>query len=120
VRIHAFGVDARTDSAAQRFPALLWAGQAESAGKAQAAVDGDPGHHLGVDEMSAVAAHLPDAVVRLGPALLDVGHQSGEELPLARREGAALAGVEPGGVDHGAVDVELELPRGVVADAHRS
>ena len=35
------------------------------------AVDRDPGHHLGVGEVAARAAHLPDALVGLAPVRLD-------------------------------------------------
>src|SRR5580704_4934851 len=34
------------------------------------AIDGDPGHHLRVDEMAPRTAHLPNAIIRLLPSRL--------------------------------------------------
>ncbi len=51
-------------------------------------VHGDPGHDLGVREVAARAAHLPEAVVRLAPAVL-------QELDQLRLEVPDRTGVHP-------------------------
>ena len=45
------------------------------------AVDGDPRHHLRVHEVATWAADLPDAVVGLGPDLLDVLDENAGQVP---------------------------------------
>ena len=82
-------------------------------------IEGDPGHDLGVGEVPPSAAHLPDPVVGPLPGVLEEGKQLfyGGPAPLRFLHTQAL-----GGVDRRqdlAVDVELKLPRGGVADTHR-
>ena len=62
-----------------------------------AAVEGDPGHHLRVHEVLAAAAHLPDALVRLLPDLLQVLQQRALQVPavLVRSEAAPGARMQP-------------------------
>ncbi|GJE46333.1 hypothetical protein AEGHOMDF_5536 [Methylobacterium soli] len=81
-------------------------------------VEGDPGHHLRVHEVLAPAAHLPDALVRLAPRLSEKVHEDETHLPSrgVAPETTAARLIER--VEHLAVDVELELLRGRVADAH--
>src|SRR5207248_7165856 len=83
------------------------------------AVERDPRHHLRVREVALAPAHLPDPLIRLLPRVLEVsqypalkrprllGHLQVVHTPLMER------------VEHLAVDVELELSAGRVADAHR-
>ncbi len=69
--------------------------------------------------MAAVPAHLPQAVVRFLPARLEVVHERLLQVPgvvLLLQPG--LAGEEEA-VEDLAPDVELQLPGGLVADAHR-
>jgi hypothetical protein len=82
-------------------------------------VEGDPGHHLGVGEVPPWAADLPDALVRLAPLRLQELEQGLLEVPgrLVALEADVAAQVQ--GVHDLAVDVELELLHGRVADPHR-
>ena len=80
------------------------------------AVEGDPGHDLGVGEVPARTAHLPDAVVGLLPDLLEVLHHRRQQIAAAARGHRPVcmprrAGLHRGaaGVEHLAEDVELEL-----------
>ncbi len=79
-------------------------------------VGGDPGHHLGVDEVAARAAYLPQALVGPVPvALQEV--QEGQLDPPGVQFGGQTGG--PGqvqGVEDLPVHVELELVHGRVAD----
>src|SRR5579859_4835775 len=47
------------------------------------AVEGDPGHGLGMDEMARFAANLPDAFVRRAPNLFEEADQNFLERPAA-------------------------------------
>jgi hypothetical protein len=78
-----------------------------------------PGHHLGVGEVPPRATDLPDALVRVAPAGLQESQQSLLQVPdrLVVLQAGAPAQVQ--GVHHLAVDVELELVDGAVADPHR-
>src|ERR1700722_5415301 len=66
------------------------------------------------------AAHFPDALVRLPPDILEVQKEGTFQRPgrVARREAGAARDVK--GVEHFAIDVELELSDGAVADSDRS
>ena len=69
--------------------------------------------------MQRLAAHLPDAAV--GPAP-DLAHEIGDLRQSAAGVGVeptARDGVEPGGLHQVAVDVELLLAGGAVADSYR-
>jgi len=81
-----------------------------------AAVDRHPGHHLGVGELLPRAAHLPDPLVGVVPQSLDRMEQGLAHRPAAFGRRQPLEPGEDHGVHHLAVDVELELPGGGVAD----
>jgi len=83
------------------------------------AVDRHPRHDLGVHEVALRAPHLPDAVIGLAPDLAHVLDQHAAQRPRVVRQRVLedLGGV-PHHVEHLAVDVELELPAGAVADPH--
>ena len=82
-------------------------------------IDRHPGHDLGVSEVAATAAHLPDALVGVLPDLAQV---LDEGPPRARHVFPAhhphLAGLVNAG-RHLAIDIELKLIGGRVADADR-
>src|SRR5262245_56710448 len=82
-------------------------------------VERDPGHRLGVDEVAAAAADLPDPVVRLAPRLGEMVEQPQLQLPRVRIEGKPVLARLVEAVEYLAVDVELELVARGVADAHR-
>src|SRR4029077_7877626 len=83
-------------------------------------VQGDPGHDLGVGEVPARTAYLPDALVRALPRRLDEGDQGLFEAPprILRLQAKAASLVHD--VEHLAIDVELELAGGGIADPHRA
>ena len=85
---------------------------------ADRAVERDPGHDLGVDEVAALAADLPDPLVRLVPRALEEVEER-ELQPPGRLLGGqpALAPLEHR-VHQLAEHVELELVGGGVADPH--
>jgi hypothetical protein len=64
--------------------------------------------------VAGAAADLPDAVVGFGPAAGDDLDGAAEQLPEGRGDGAAVAVVQPGGVEQVAVDIQLELAGGGV------
>ena len=84
-----------------------------------AAIEGDPGHHLGVGEMARTAAHFPEALVGLLPDSVEMAEQRALEGPvlLAQVEAAAARLVQR--VHHLAEHVELQLAVRGVADPHR-
>ncbi len=105
------------DLGSQRRPAVQRAGQPPLGDALDGPVHRDPGHHLGVDEVPARPADLPDALVGLAPPGLQELHQ------LALQRPRVVLAVDVGGypgdvqrVEHLAVDVQLELVDGAVAD----
>ena len=83
------------------------------------AVERDPAQHLRGQVVARLAAHLPDARVLLAPAARRrVGELGHEALDLRVQLAEPLA-VEVERVEQLAVDVELDLVPGAVADAHR-
>src|SRR3546814_10333951 len=84
-----------------------------------APVEGGPRHHLGKGEVLPAAAHFPYPLVGLAPDALEVIEQRALERP------GAVAGSESSlaplmkRVRHLAIDVDLKLSMGGIADAHR-
>src|SRR2546421_8302694 len=88
-------------------------------GKVECAVQGDPTHELGVQEISWLATHLPDALVVIAPAgCRGVGHLDQEVARdlVESTEFVAQAVCRP---EEFAVDIELALLPGAIAHAHR-
>src|SRR5512134_2073943 len=84
------------------------------------AVERDPAHHLRMQEVPRLAAHLPDPVVDGSPVL---GGRIGDPAkePLRRWvEGAEVRTEAVSRAEQLPVDIQLSLPPGVVADANRS
>ena len=92
---------------------------AELLDRLDGAVERHPRHHLRVGEVAPRPAYLPDPLVRLAPAPLEVREQHALQRPglVVGRDVAPPGLVE--GVHHLAVDVELELVAGAVADPDR-
>ena len=84
-----------------------------------AAIERAPRHDLRMREMLPLAANFPDPIVGLIPIRLEEFEQHALKRPsvgiLLEPRGAC----ERKRIDDLAVDVELELRRGLVADAHR-
>ena len=107
------------DGPARLLPALSIAAQAEALRQPQPTVDGDPAHHLAVGVVELPAAALPDRCVGQLPAVDGQVDHGVQLLPELLADLAAEARVEVGAVQQLAVDVELELVDGTVADPHR-
>ena len=73
--------DVAVDRLAQRSPLLERRLEAEGFRALDAAVERDPGHHLGKHIVPAVAAPLPDPVIRLVPDLGKVLEHHAFEVP---------------------------------------
>ncbi len=87
--------------------------------QARAAVACDPAHELGRDEVLRLAAHLPDAAVRLLPVLDRRLDRSLEDRPHDLGQEVARLRVQVDRIEHRAPHVVLHLLVRGVADAHR-
>src|SRR5207247_10258199 len=109
----------RVDTVAVAEPAREVGGTAVLAGEPDDAVQGHPAHQPAVGEVLPAAAGLPDAIVGLVPVLAQPVGELAQLDPAGMANLDAVAIGEIDGVQHFAVDVELELAGGAVADAHR-
>src|SRR5262249_54012794 len=82
-------------------------------------IKGDPAHHLAVDEALPAATGLPDTVLGLVPMLAQPVHHSGDVCPAIVAHGYVRVR-EVDGVERLALDVQLQLVRGAVADPDRA
>src|ERR1051326_1336460 len=99
---------------ANRPPAVDGPVEAVVLDRSHCPVERDPGHRLRVDEVTSLAADLPDAVVRFPPGVLEMVEQAELDAPTLRidRQAGYASLVEA--VETLAVAVELELSaRGV-------
>jgi hypothetical protein len=90
-----------------------------AAGEADHAVKRHPALKAAVGEVLAAAAGLPDALIGLVPVLADPVGELGELRPAGMADPDAVPVGEVARVQQLAVDVELELVGGAVADPHR-
>src|SRR5437588_2808400 len=115
-RVVAPVADLRVDLVANLAPAIGGTVEPLFLDRAYRPVECDPAHHLRVREVPSWPSDLPDALVRLPPAGLEIT----EQLPLQRPGLLFLAeAVDPGlveRVEHLAVHIELKLPARGVAD----
>src|SRR4029453_11420001 len=88
-------------------------------GQADHPVKGHPAHEPAVGEVLPAAGGLPDPLVGLVPVLADPVGELGELDPAGMADPDAVAVGEVDRVQRPAVDVELELVGGAVADADR-
>ena len=86
----------------------------------QQTIHGDPGHHFRIYVVLWFAAGFPHAPVGLAPDPLDMGDQPGADCKGIRVMGKARSFAQANAIQHFPVQVELALPRGRIADAHRS
>src|SRR5271155_5636541 len=70
-------------------------------------------------EVARAASHFPDARVRLSPDFLEVRDQRALQRPGRLAGGETRAARDVKGVEHFAIDVELELFDRAVADSDR-
>ena len=118
--VPAAGHDLLVDVVALGAPPVDVGWPAAALGEPDRAVEGDPALHPAVGEVLAAAAGFPDAFVGLVPVIA-------EPVDHVRDGGPALVGrlqaarVDLGdGVERLAVDVELQLVGGAVADPDRA
>src|SRR5579864_1485983 len=99
---------------------LAWSVEPELLDRFDAAVEGDPAHDFREGEVARWAANLPDALVRALPDLFQVFEQLLLQFPGegVAFEPIALRGIER--IHQLAIDIELQLLKGGVADAHRA
>ena len=110
--------DVAVDGVAACFPAGAVGGEGALLGQAQAAVESDPAHELRVDEVLPLAAYLPDAFVLLIPVVAHPVDEVVQVRPEVVRDGCVVLVAEVDGVHELAVDIELQLVGGSVADAY--
>ena len=107
------------DGIAQAPPPLERRLEAEFLGALDAAIERDPGHHLRRDIMRAVAAPLPDAVIRLVPYFGQMLQHRAFQVPgpfIELQLGHARLVKR---VDQLAIDIELQLGMRGIADPDR-
>src|SRR5271154_1701406 len=73
-----------------------------------------------MSEVARTASHFPDALVRLSPDFLEVRDERALQRPGCLAGGKTGAAGDVKGVEHFAIDVELELFDRSVADSDRS
>ena len=100
-------------------PAGHVAGPAARGRHPDRAVERDPGLYPSVQEVLATAPRLPDPLVGLIPVLAQPVDEARDLEPALMGELHAVRAGEVERVHRLAVDVELELVRGPVADPHR-
>src|SRR5215469_10390120 len=83
-------------------------------------VQGGPQEQAGMGMMATAGTRLPNALVREVPVLGGVLAKADERLLHLAIEFAAVGSVLRGGIDHLAIDVQLQLVASGVADAHRT
>src|SRR5205085_3452979 len=111
--------DLAVDLVADLLPAVEGRLQAVLLGESHRAVEHDPGHDLGVRVVASGSARLPDPVVGLAPDRLDVLDDTSPPGPQRLLDPAEHLGAEEQDRGDLAVDVELELLGGGVADPYR-
>ena len=111
------GEDVGVDGVAQLLPAVGGTGQVTVlAQRFDHAIGADPGHDLGVGEVPALAAHLPETVVGLIPGALEMVHQRELKVPRVVVVADPRVARQRQSVQRLAPDVELKLVRGGIAD----
>jgi hypothetical protein len=88
-------------------------------GEAYSAIEGDPAHEAGEEEFLALTADFPDAFVGELPVFTDPIEDLGDANPGVVGDGAPVFVVEIDSIEQFAIDIELELAPGGVADADR-
>ena len=118
--VPSLGHDFFVDLIADFQPAGSVGGKRALVRQAQTAVQGNPRHDLGIDKVPAAAAHFPDAFVLSFPVVAKPVDEAAQAQPAVVADGFDVFVVEINRVHQFAVDVELELPVGRVADSNRA
>src|SRR5829696_2737647 len=88
-------------------------------GQPQGSVQGDPAHELRVHEVPPSTSNLPDSLIFASPVVADPVDQPAQVSPQLVPDGVAVLVVEIDRVHQLAVDVQLQLVVGTVADPDR-
>ena len=88
--------------------------------EAQAAVQSHPTHELGKDKMLRIAAHFPDAIVFALPVRANPVEHAPDFFPERMRNGRAVLIIKIDRIEQLAVDIDLMLVIGAVANSHRT
>jgi hypothetical protein len=107
------------DGVADAAPFLERVRERPPVGETDAPVEGDPAHEPRVQKLLASAPDLPDAFVGELPVVTDPVDEANQVRPQLIGDGLPVLVVEVDGVHQLAVDVELELVVGAVADPDR-
>src|SRR5881409_3479559 len=117
-RVPEVGEDVAVDLVAHVVPAYQWSRERALLRQAHGAVERRPAEHARVEELLAPAAHLPDALVLVAPVGADPVDEAAHVGPQVVGDRGTVLVVEVDRVHQLAVDVELEVGGGRVADAH--
>ena len=112
-------LDVQVGAIGARSPPVQRRRQPALGGDARPPLEGHPGHHAGVGEPLHRAADLPHPVVGLLPVPLEPVELAAQRHPELVGDGLGIPVVEVHRVHQLAVDVQLQLVSGPVADAHR-
>src|SRR5207245_2392642 len=110
--------DVTIDLVAGVTPALQGGWERAFRGQAEATIEGDPAHNPGMEKLMLPPAHLPNSVVFRVPMITDPIQQPCQIYPQVVRDGFAIFVIEIDGVHQLAINIELKLVSGTVADAH--
>jgi hypothetical protein len=113
------GADIGMDALAHRPPIVDRSLETVALGAADAAIVRHPAHHLGKHVVLGRTAPFPDAAVGLSADLAEMFEQFAFELPGAAAELDIGAPRLMEGIHQFAENIELELPMGGIAEAHR-
>ncbi len=116
--VEGFIANVRVDGVAELLPFFDGGIAAEVLCDEDGAIEGDPRHHFGVGELPASTAGFPDAFVGPLPDGFEVIEQEHERAKVVGGVATHAAEGVIEGVEQLAVNVELHLTGGGVADAH--
>ena len=87
--------------------------------QAQTAIESDPGHDLGIDEIPAAASYFPDALILSFPVIAQPVDQRAQTRPAIIADRLDVLVVEVNRIHEFTVNVELKLLVGGIADSNR-
>src|SRR3954454_24658559 len=107
------------DVLAQSAPALGWARQPKFLDRANRAIKREPRHDLGMGELSPSATNFPKPFIGQVPNLLKVLDELSLEVPRRLARGQSHPARLIKRIEHLAIDVQLQLVGGSIADPNR-
>ena len=100
-------------------PALHGGWERAFRGQTEATIEGDPAHNAGMEKFMLPPAHFPDPVIFRVPMITDPIQQTCQIHPQVMGDGFAIFVIEIDCIHQLAINVELQLVSGTVANAHR-